>query len=206
MTILYALDLLGTFAFAVSGAIAAARKDMDIYGMFVLAVVTAVGGGTMRDVLIGRIPPFVFNDFAYLGISLLAVLLVFFSLKRVERTAPILVVMDAIGLGVFTVIGVSVAMEYGMSWYGSILMGVMTGTAGGMVRDVLRGEVPFVLSREVYASACIAGGAIYWALEMAGLNHTVNTVVAAVLVTGLRLLSLARGWQLPKPIKKGGHA
>ena len=119
----YYVDIFGTFAFAISGAIAGVRKKMDIYGILVLAIVTAVGGGTIRDVLLGRTPPFIFEDYNYLYVSIAAALLVFFFHKQVELRFKLLLVMDAIGLGVFTVIGISIGLDADIGYLGALLMG-----------------------------------------------------------------------------------
>ncbi|MGE4317256.1 MAG: trimeric intracellular cation channel family protein [Deferribacterales bacterium] len=198
MTLLYFLDLLGTFAFAVSGALAGARKELDIYGICFLAVVTAVGGGTVRDTMLGRIPPFLFNDLNYLFLSLLAAVMVFLFHSHVKKKYNLLVWMDALGLGVFNVIGINIAMHCGVGYIGSMIFGVMTGTLGGMMRDVLIGSTPFVLTSEVYASACIAGGALFCGLDYAGFPPAPNTALSAVLVFFVRMYTLKRGLHLPK--------
>ncbi len=198
MTLLYFLDLLGTFAFAVSGALAGARKELDIYGISFLAVVTAVGGGTVRDTMLGRVPPFLFKDLNYLFLSLLAAVIVFLFHSHVNKKYNLLVWMDALGLGVFNVIGINIALHSGVGYIGSMIFGVMTGTLGGMMRDVLIGSTPFVLTSEVYASACIAGGSLFCALDYAGFAQTPNTALSAVLVFFVRMYTLKRGLHLPR--------
>ncbi len=198
MSFLYIFDLVGTFAFAVSGALMGAGKKMDIYGIFILALVTGVGGGTLRDIMLGRVPPFVFKDAAYLADVLFASLLVFFLYKRVLKNMKLLNAADAVGLGVFTCIGATVADGAGCSWYGVVLFGVMTATVGGMIRDVLAREVPFVLQKEVYASASTAGGFLFIFLQRMDVNIDVNVLITSVSVTAVRMVSLRRGWNLPK--------
>lgn len=205
MSALYIFDLIGTFAFALSGALLGARKKMDIYGMFILALATGVGGGTIRDMMLGRIPPFVFKDILYLVDVILATLLVVFLYRRVRRGAKLLNIADAVGLGVFTCIGASIASEAGCSWYGVVLFGVITATVGGMVRDVLAHEVPFVLQKEVYASASVAGGLMFIAFDNMGINLDINIFVTSAFVTLIRVVSIYRGWNLPKIFIKGRH-
>lgn len=200
MTLLYSLDMLGTFAFAVSGALAGVRKEMDIYGISFLAVITAVGGGTTRDVLMGRTPPFVFVDYNYIYISVFAAFLVFMFHKHIAKTLTLLIYMDALGLGVFNIIGISVGLNHGIGYLGSIALGVMTGTGGGMMRDVLTGETPFVLKREIYASACILGGASFIAMELMGINRPVGLTLSAVIVILIRVLAIIKDWNLPKAV------
>ncbi len=199
---LYFFDIAGTFAFAISGALVGVKKDMDIYGMFVLAFVTAVGGGTIRDTMIGRVPPFIFNDGLYVVMVILATLVVFFMTKHVERNMMLLNVSDAIGLGVFTCIGVTIAESQGIVWYGMILLGVMTATFGGMIRDVLAKEVPFVLRKDIYASASILGGFMFLGLDKLGLNIDINILITSISITTLRLYCMYYNVQLPKMIGK----
>ena len=202
MTMFYIFDVVGTFAFAISGALMGAKKEMDIYGLFILGLVTGVGGGTLRDVLFGRIPPFIFNDIAYLISVILAVLLVFFFHGKVQRGTKLLNIFDAIGLGVFTCIGATIALNENIVWYGVILSAVITSTVGGMIRDTLAGEVPFVLQKEVYASASILGAVIFLILHKFDIPIDVNIFLVSVIVTVLRLLSVHKNWSLPKNIIK----
>jgi len=198
MTLLYSLDLLGTFAFAVSGALAGARKNLDIYGISFLAVVTAVGGGTVRDTMLGRIPPFLFKDMNYLLMSILGALVVFLFHGYVKKKYNLLVWMDALGLGVFNVIGINIALHCGVGYIGSMIFGVMTGTLGGMVRDVMIGATPFVLTSEVYASACIAGGALFCVSDHYGVHPSLNIAISAVFVFVVRMYTFKKGMHLPK--------
>lgn len=199
MTILYFFDLFGTFAFAVSGAILGIKKDMDIYGMFILAVSVGVGGGTMRDVLLSRTPPFVLTDINYMIVIAAATLIVFFLKSKVIKEMPMkaLNIADAVGLGVFTSIGANVAVECNVEWYGIIFFGVMTATAGGMIRDTLAGEVPFVLKKEVYASASIAGGILFIVLHRANIGMNINILITSVIVTLIRIIAIYKNWNLP---------
>ena len=199
MTILYFFDLFGTFAFAVSGAILGIKKDMDIYGMFILAVSVGVGGGTMRDVLLSRTPPFVLTDINYMIVIAAATLIVFFLNSKVVKDMPMkaLNIADAVGLGVFTSIGANVAVECNVEWYGIIFFGVMTATAGGMIRDTLAGEVPFVLKKEVYASASIAGGILFIVLHRANIGMNINILITSVIVTLIRIIAIYKNWNLP---------
>ena len=199
MTLLYVLDLIGTFAFAVSGALAGVRKNLDIYGIAFLSVVTAVGGGTVRDTMLGRVAPFVFKDSNYLFLSLLAAVLVFLFHSHVKKSYNLLVLMDALGLGLFNVMGINIALSGGVGYVGSMIFGVITGTVGGMIRDVLINATPFVLTREVYASACIAGGALYCLLHHFGVDQSLNAGLSALLVFGVRMITLKYGFHLPRP-------
>lgn len=198
MSLLYFFDLLGTFAFAISGALMGVSKKMDLYGMFVLAFLTGVGGGTIRDVLLGRVPPFVFNDIWYINVIALATFLVFFLHRKVHRNLKLINIADAVGLGVFTCIGASVALSLGVVWYGIVLFGVLTATGGGMLRDIAAQEVPFVLKKEVYASASMAGGFLFLLFHKVGVNIDINILVTSAFVSVIRILSMRYGWNLPK--------
>ena len=197
--LIYFLDLLGTVAFAVSGAIAATKKNTDIYGIIILGCITAVGGGTLRDLLIGRIPPFIFVDYNYLMLSLFASISVFFFHKFFEKKYDFLLIMDALGLGVFTIIGLSIGLNYNIGYIGAIILGVLTGTAGGMFRDILLGEIPLVLRKTVYASACIIGGILYIVLLNFDISKNINIFLSILTVFSIRIMAIKYNWNLPKP-------
>jgi len=198
MSLLYALDLIGTAAFAASGAWAGVRRQMDLLGVIVLGLVTATGGGTLRDILLGDLPPFSLKDETYLYTSIIVSLAVFIGHRHFERLHHPLLYFDAIGLGTFVVIGTGKALALQAGPLTAILMGVATATAGGMVRDVLSGQVPLILQREVYASACIAGGAILVVLHGTAVPPTLAIIAAATVTIAIRLLAIWRNWQLPR--------
>lgn len=198
MSTLYALDMLGTAAFAASGALAGVRRSMDLFGVLVLGLVTATGGGTLRDLLMGDTPPFVFRDERYIYLSVGVSLAVFLLHRHLDVVANPLIYLDAVGLGTFVVIGASKALEFKFGFFGTVMMGVMTATAGGMVRDLLSSQVPMVLQREVYASACIAGAALLYLLDRTSLPATWSLLAAAVTVTVIRLLAIRYNWSLPR--------
>jgi uncharacterized membrane protein YeiH len=199
MNILYILDLIGTAAFAASGAWVGVRKQMDLFGVLVLGVVTAVGGGTLRDLLLGDIPPFSLKDENYIYVSIAIALIVFVNRNRFKKLEKPLLYFDAIGLGTFVVIGTTKALDFQMGWLGATLMGVMTGTAGGVIRDILANQVPLILRREIYASACVAGGVLLVALEHFGTIRSTAALLAAAAVIIIRLLAIHYDWTLPKP-------
>ena len=198
-TILQSLDYLGTFAFALSGAMVAVRKQMDVFGVVVLAAVTAIGGGTVRDMILVKSPNFWLTDPTYLGLALIAGLLVFVAFHTVERGLATLMVFDAIGLGVFTVIGAWVAMQSDVCAIGVVALAVLTGVGGGIMRDILAHETPIVLRSEVYASASIVGALALWVGIELGLAQDVVAPVAMALVVAIRLLSRRYRWRLPIP-------
>ena len=198
MTLLYTLDLLGTAAFAASGALAGIRRDMDIFGVLVLGIVTATGGGTLRDLLLGDIPPFIFQNETYLYFSIAVSLIVFLFHRQLAFLRHPLPYFDAVGLGTFVVIGTGKAIEFHVGFLGSVMMGVMTATAGGMIRDVLSSRVPLVLQKEVYASACVAGGILLALLHHTSFPGTWALIVSAATVIILRLLAIRFKWSLPR--------
>jgi uncharacterized membrane protein YeiH len=198
MSILYILDLIGTAAFAASGAWLGVRKHMDLFGVLVLGLVTAVGGGTLRDLLVGDIPPFSLQDETYLYVAIAAALVVFINRKRFALIEKPLLYLDAVGLGLFVVIGTLKALDFHLGSMGAVLMGVMTATAGGLIRDVLANQVPLILRREIYASACLAGGVLLVLLVQAEVARPVAALLAALTVIIIRLLAIHYNWSLPK--------
>jgi len=199
MTLLYMLDLIGTAAFAASGAWAGIRYRMDLLGVLILGVVTATGGGTLRDILLGDFPPFCLQNELYLYISLTVSLLVFIFNRHVTFLKNPLLYFDAIGLGTFVVIGTQKAISYQVGPLGAILMGVMTATAGGVIRDVLSNEIPLILRKEtLYASVCIAGACLLVLLSKTPFSGPVATFLAAMTVITLRLFAIRRHWTLPR--------
>lgn len=198
MSLLYALDLIGTAAFAASGAWAGIRRQMDLFGVLVLGVVTAIGGGTLRDLLLGDHPTFGLRDETYLYLSIAVALIIFFWHRKLAFLHHPLLYFDAVGLGTFVVIGTSKALAFNLGFLGSMLMGVMTATAGGVVRDVLSNQVPLILQKEVYASACLAGGLLLVLWNHTSLPQPLGALLAALAVIGLRLLAIHFNWALPK--------
>lgn len=198
MNLLYALDLIGTAAFAASGAWAGIRRNMDLFGVMVLGLVTATGGGTLRDILLGDTPPFCLQDEIYLYIAIGISLATFFLHRHMEWLRYPLLYFDAVGLGTFVVIGTEKALQFGTGALGAVMLGVMTATAGGMIRDMLANQVPLILRKEVYASACLAGGVLLVGLQQTALPQTVAWLIAAGLVILVRVLAIRFDWALPR--------
>lgn len=198
MTLLYSLDLLGTAAFAASGALAGIRRGMDLFGVLVLGMVTATGGGTLRDLLLGDSQPFILKDENYFYLSIVISLAVFMFHHKMDALQHPLLYLDALGLGTFVVIGTGKAFEYHLGFVGSVMMGVLTATAGGMMRDVLSSQVPLVLQKEIYASACILGGSLLYILHLTPLPTTISLILSASAVTLLRICAIHYNWALPK--------
>lgn len=204
MLLLLLLDYLGTAAFAVSGALKGVRKEMDVFGVTVLALVTAIGGGTVRDSLLqSRI--FWLEDPTYVVLSVAVALTVFVLHRFVARTERGLLVFDAVGLGVFTAIGAVKAADADAGALGIITMAAITGVGGGVIRDVLACDIPVVLREEIYASACIAGGVLFCGLIEVGVGQGTAMCIAAGVTILLRLLSILLGWRLPRPTPAPGE-
>jgi uncharacterized membrane protein YeiH len=196
-TWLVALDLIGTFVFALSGAAEGIKHRLDVFGVLVLSIAAATAGGLVRDVLIGSIPPAAISDFRYILVSICAGLVMFWVPRTVTRLRRAVLLCDAVGLSTFVISGTYKALSFGLNPVAACLLGVLTGIGGGMVRDLLVQEIPIVLRREIYAVAGLAGALIvvvghYWRLP-----PTAITVVAAIVCFGLRLISIRRNWQLP---------
>jgi uncharacterized membrane protein YeiH len=195
---LYILDLIGVAVFAASGALAAVRKRMDVFGVIVIGAVTAVGGGTLRDLLLDRHPVFWMSDPAYLVVILVAALLTltYVRYRRIPRNA--LAIADAFGLAVFTIGGAQVAERAGMWPPVVVLMATMTGVAGGVLRDVLCAEIPLILRPgDIYATASIAGAASYLLAKGVGVPVPLAAVIGVGVVMLLRLGAILRGLHLP---------
>ena len=197
---LLALDLVGTFVFALSGAVAAVKERLDMFGVLVLSFAAASAGGIMRDLLIGAVPPAAISDWRYLGVSLLAGLVIFFWFPRSERLhklGNLVLIFDGAGLAVFAVAGTQKALGYGLNPLMSALLGMLTGVGGGMLRDVLLAQVPTVLRSELYAVAALVGASVVVVGHVLNFHPTAMAIAGAVLCFGIRLIAIRRGWRLP---------
>ncbi len=199
---LYVLDLFGVAVFAVSGALTAGRKSMDLFGVVVIAVITAVGGGTVRDLLLDRRPIFWIEDPTYLLVCVLAASATLSYARFFRLPRHSLLVADAFGLAVFTFIGARTAYEAGVPAPIVVLMGTVTGVAGGIMRDVLCTEVPLILRREIYATAAIAGAAVFIVLTGLGATGPLVALPTVATVFGLRLTALRLDLHVPSPRPK----
>ena len=193
-----ALDFIGTFVFALSGAVAAAKRGLDVFGVLVLSIVAATTGGISRDVLIGDIPPAALVDWRYLAISLTAGGLTFYWFTLIDRLRSPVQLFDAAGLAVFAVSGAQKALAYGLEPPTAAVLGMLTGIGGGIARDIMLAEIPTVLRAELYAVAALAGASVVVIGESLHLPSTATTLTGVVLCLGLRLGSIYFGWHLPK--------
>ena len=191
------LDLGGTFVFAISGAVAAINRRLDIFGILVLAFVAGNFGGIGRDILIGAVPPAALSDGRYLLVSVLAGLITFFSYAGIDRLRSPVLLFDAVGLSFFAVAGAQKAVEFGLSPVMSALLGMLTGIGGGMTRDVLLTEIPQVLRSDLYAVAALVGASTVVIGHMLDLSYGVSALIGGALCFALRFMAIRHGWHLP---------
>ncbi len=197
---LLALDLMGTFVFALSGAAAGIKQRLDIFGVLVLSFAAASAGGMMRDLLIGSLPPAAIRDWRYLAVSLLAGLLLFYWFprrRRFSRARTFVLIFDAAGLALFAVVGTQKALGYGVNPVTAPLLGMLTGIGGGMLRDVLVAEIPHVLRADLYAVTALAGAVVVVIGYLMAADPTGTAILGAGICFSLRLAAIYRGWQLP---------
>src|ERR1700712_3687715 len=192
------LDLAGTFAFALSGAVAAKQRGLDWFGILVIAFTVACGGGVLRDLCIGAIPPAGLADWRYLATALAAAVITMGSHGLVERMAHPVVLFDSLGLGLFAVTGAQKALLFGANGEVAVLLGMVTAVGGGVARDVLLNRVPVILQREIYASAALVGAATATCGALLGLASPALTWCAVAACFALRMLSLRYRWNLPR--------
>lgn len=197
MSVLEVLDLLGVFVFALSGASLALSKRLDLFGVLVLGVVTALGGGVVRDLCLGAEPPAALAGSRYLLVALAAGAVAFAGGPHVERIAGAVLLFDAAGLGLFVATGTSKALDAGLAAVPAIVLGCVTGIGGGMLRDVLVGEVPTVLRRELYAVPAVLGAAVVCLGDGWGVAFLPTAALAVAAVFGLRMLGVWRDWHFP---------
>ncbi|MEO8064057.1 MAG: trimeric intracellular cation channel family protein [Pseudomonadota bacterium] len=196
-TLVLILDLGGTFAFALSGAMAGIRRRLDIFGVLVVSFAASTFGGIGRDVLIGATPPAALKDWRYLAISLTAGLLAFYRQTLIEKLRNPVQMLDAMGLALFAVAGTQKALAFGLSPLMAALLGMVTGIGGGVARDVLLAEIPAVLRADLYAIAALAGAAIVAGGSVLQLPVLITAMCGGVTCFGLRMMAIRWGWHLP---------
>jgi len=198
MSFVYTLEMLGTAAFAVSGALAASRKRMDIFGFCVLALMPAVGGGTIRDIIIDRVPVFWVSDNRYIAVAIIAALVIFFAPHRKPGgRRQLLVWADALGLALFAALGTEICLQHNTGPLVAVMLGVTTAVTGGMIRDVICNEIPLILSREIYATAAFAASLAYVLADRLALGDNVALTVSVVIGLAVRGLAIVYNWSLP---------
>lgn len=196
-TLLFALDLIGAFAFAVSGASAGIRKELDIFGILVLSFIAATFGGIARDMLIGAVPPAAFANSYYLAVSMLAGVATFVWYPLIKKLQSPVLLFDAIGLAFFVVTGTQKALAFGINPISAALLGMLTGIGGGVMRDLLVAEVPAILRTDFYALAALAGAAVVVIANVLHMSAEGSAIAGASLCLALRLLAIRFDWALP---------
>ena len=208
--LIFVMDLVGTVAFAAAGAMVAIKRNADLFGVLLCGLLTAQGGGAMRDLILGNHPPRMFQNTTDLWVALATATVVFWAVLLLrekvmdhEKTFDaVLNIMDALGLAVFTVNGMNVALEFG-GWDNGVLtvtMGMMTGIGGGILRDVILARMPTVLRKQFYATASLIGGLLYWVFLTGGLRNVPSILISMLTIFVLRMLATRYRWNLPKAL------
>lgn len=196
--VLFILDLIGTIVFAISGALAAREHKLDIFGMFIIAFVTGMGGGTLRDMMIGSTPVFWMKQPIYVVMITIGVILSILFYKKMEVWRKSLLLFDTIGLGVFTIIGVGKGLDFNLHPAIAIALGTITGCFGGIIRDILCNKIPRILHKEIYATPCVLGGILFILLRYIGFESNLIDVITVCFIIFIRLLAVKLHWHLPK--------
>lgn len=197
MNLLYLIDIIGTMVFAISGAITAFNKKLDIFGVSAVAFITALGGSTLRDLLIGSTPVAWMNDLYYLGMISAGILVAVWFRGVVLRLRKTLFLFDTIGIAVFTVLGLQKALDIGIHPIIAIMMRMVSAVFGGVIRDIVCNEIPLIFREEIYALACIAGGCVFVILGMLSVERPLNVVVTVSFIFVFRILAVRYHWKLP---------
>ncbi len=196
MDLIIAIDYIGTLVFAISGVLAGVERKFDLFGVFILGFVTAVGGGTLRDVLIGSTPVGWMGNEVYIIIIALAVPLCYLAKNLVVKMKKGLFLFDTIGIGLFTILGLEKTLSLGLSPIIAVMMGVVSATFGGVIRDVLSGRVPLIFRKEIYAFACLAGAVVYL-LSNIFLKEEIAMLISIAVVIIIRIFAIRKQWSLP---------
>lgn len=197
----YFLDIIGTMAFAISGALTAMKKKLDPFGVFIIAFVTAVGGGTLRDILIGHTPVGWMQNLDYVYVIIAGFFLAIIFRKKLDRLRKSLFLFDTIGLGVFTLVGLQKGIDIGLHPIICIALGTMTACFGGVIRDILSNEIPVIFRKEIYATICIGGGLLFFILKTLHWNEDVLYLITSLFIILLRLMAVRYKWHF-KPLEK----
>jgi uncharacterized membrane protein YeiH len=190
------LDVIGTMAFAISGVLTGLSKRLDPFGVFIIAFVTAVGGGTLRDVLIGRTPVMWMQDVTYVYVIIIGFFIAVLFRKKLEHLRTSLFLFDTIGLGVFTLIGLEKGIEVGLHPVICVALGTMTACFGGVIRDILCNDIPVIFRREIYATICIMGGIVFFVLKKTSISEDALYLITSLVIIIIRLLAVKYKWYL----------
>lgn len=198
MDFIYTIDIIGTFVFAISGVLTAAKQKFDLFGATVIAFVTAVGGGTLRDILIGSQPVGWMLDLNYIAIIFTAIPVSFFFRKYIQKLRKTMFLFDAIGIGLFTILGLEKTLSLGISPVIAVIMGTVSACFGGVVRDVLCNIVPLIFRGTIYATACLSGAILYLVLRKMAIEYEIAMLLTIAFIIILRVLAVRYKWTLPQ--------
>ncbi|MDD7913995.1 trimeric intracellular cation channel family protein [Polaribacter ponticola] len=198
MELIYVIDIIGTFAFAISGALVASDKKLDLFGVAIIAFVTAVGGGMLRDVLINAHPINWIGDLNYLYTIFAAVVFTFLFKSKIAHLSKTMFLFDTIGISVFTLLGLKKGLSFNLHPIIALIMGMISAVFGGVLRDVLTNKIPLIFEKEIYASACLAGGVTYLSLNYFNVSENIIFVLAASVIVIIRVIAVKFHLQLPK--------
>ena len=198
MNLIYLLDLCAVAVCAITATLEARRRELDLFGVVVIAVISGIGGGTVRDLLLGRLPVYWIHDPIYVVVGMVAGTLTFFLGRRLRLPKNFFLVPDAIGLALFTVIGTSVALQLQVPWLIAALMGVITGVFGGVIRDILCNEIPLIFRTDLYATASFGGALLLIALDRTGMSHSLAVLAAMLATVSIRLAAIRWHIHLPR--------
>lgn len=196
------IDILGTIAFAISGVLVAMSKKMDPFGVFIIAFVTAIGGGTLRDILIGATPVFWMTDMTFISVITVSTILAIAFRKHIKHLRKSLFLFDTIGIGLYTIIGVEKGLAAGLNPTVCIILGTLSACFGGVIRDILCNEIPVIFRKEIYATACIIGALVYFVLLQFLNDENLMFIISGSVVITIRLLAVIFKIQLPSLYKK----
>ena len=201
MDTIYILDIIGTLVFAVSGVLTAIDSDFDVVGSSIIGMVTAVGGGTLRDVLIGQTPVGWMTDLNYLWTIIAALVLSYLFKNKILKLRKSMFFFDTIGIGLFTILGLQKTLSVGLELPVAVLMGIVSAVFGGIIRDVLTNKVPLIFRKEIYASACLAGALVYLGLSKISDKFLINMFVSMFTVVVIRYLAVKNNWSIKLPAR-----
>ncbi|HEY5994362.1 MAG TPA: trimeric intracellular cation channel family protein [Gallionellaceae bacterium] len=198
MNLIYVLDLCAVAVCAITATIEARRRELDLFGVVVVAIISGIGGGTLRDLLLGRLPVYWIHDPIYVVVGMLSGTLTFFLGRGLKLPKNFFLIPDAVGMALFTVIGTSIALKLEAPWLIAALMGVITGVFGGVIRDILCNEIPLIFRTDIYATASLAGALLLIVLERIGLEHNIAILSAMVSTVAIRLAAIRWHIHLPR--------
>jgi len=198
MSLIYILDLCAVAVCAITATLEAQRRELDLFGVAVIAVIAGIGGGTVRDILLGRLPVYWIHDPLYVAVGITVAMLTFGLMHKTDIPKNFFLLPDAIGLALFTVIGTSIAMSLRAHWFIAALMGVITGVFGGVIRDILCNEVPLIFRTDIYATAALIGALLLIALDSMGMTHNIALICSMFVIVAIRLVAIRWHIHLPR--------